>query len=132
MNRHVDNAYCLNGKRLFFLVLLAVLFCGSCQTSDGEDVPPPLNQEQFIPVLLDMQILEATYKQRVVQRANKDSLMSHNYAFIFNKHGITRDQFEESYNYWTKRPEEMRLIYEEIDRLIIEMETEVRNQNAKN
>ena len=132
MNRHVDNAYCLIAKSLALLAVILLVGLSSCQSEGGDDAPPPLDQETFVPVLLDMQILEATYKQRVVQRANKDSLMSHNYAFIFNKHGITRDQFEQSYNYWTKRPEEMRLIYEEIDRLIIEMETEVRNQNAKN
>ncbi len=88
-----------------------------------------LSKEEFIPVFLDVQILEATYKQRILQQVDQDSMMQHNYAYIFDKHNISRPQFESSFSWWASQPEEMSAIYDEIDRLIIEMETELRNQN---
>ncbi|NNE54879.1 MAG: DUF4296 domain-containing protein [Flavobacteriales bacterium] len=91
-----------------------------------------LKKEAFVPVFTDVQILEATYKQRIVQTTNKDSLMSLGYAHIFQKHNIDKETFERSFTWWTEQPEAMAEVYDEVEARILEMESDLRNEINEN
>ncbi|MEX1000717.1 MAG: DUF4296 domain-containing protein [Crocinitomicaceae bacterium] len=73
-----------------------------------------MEEEELIPVIIDLQVLESHY-HRKFQRPNayKVALDSASY-FIFEKHGITQEVFESNYTYYSFDVDEMYRIYETV------------------
>ena len=67
-----------------------------------KEKPPQdlIPHEQLVPVIIDLQIIESHY-QKMYQRPNlyKRALDSASY-FVFEKHEVTKEQFETSYLYY--------------------------------
>lgn len=68
--------------------------------------------EQMIPVIIDLQTLESHYQKRY-QRANlyRGALDSASY-FAFERHDVTKEQFERSYAYYSMDLQVMFLLLE--------------------
>ncbi|MBD3638107.1 MAG: DUF4296 domain-containing protein [Crocinitomicaceae bacterium] len=66
----------------------------------------------MIPVIIDLQILESHY-QRNFQRPNlyQDALDSASY-FVFEKHGVEKEQFHSSFTYYSLDLPSMYLLLE--------------------
>ncbi len=92
---------------IFFLLLI------SCGGDKSTPVPENiLTKEEFIPVLVDLQILESHF-QRQFSRVDlyRESLDSSSRS-VFEAHGITKADFEESLAYYSTLPDTLFLIYE--------------------
>ena len=79
-----------------------------------QEAPPDdlIPTHEMIPVMIDLQILESHYQKRY-QRANlfKDALDSASY-FVFERHEVTKDQFERSYEFYSMDLQVMYLLLE--------------------
>jgi len=87
-----------------------LLFLLACASGAPED--DLLGRELFKEVLLEAQLVEA--------RTSHDLLVQHDvpvdryYDDLFAGKGVTRERFERTYVHYLERPEELRLIYEEV------------------
>lgn len=84
--------------------------------SCAPEAPPPsdpLPKEKFQELLLEAQLLEATHSFDLA-RLGTDSLLLHRYDSLFTAHGTTADRFRRTFDHWSKRPEELKTIYEAI------------------
>ncbi|NOQ73922.1 MAG: DUF4296 domain-containing protein [Crocinitomix sp.] len=93
-----------------YILTLLLLSCGGDAT---EELPADiLEREALIPVLVDLQILESHY-QRQFARVDlyRDALDSSSLS-IFADHGISKDQFTTSLDYYSTQPDTLFIIYE--------------------
>ena len=89
----------------------------------------------MVSILVDIQILEATYNNRLIYEDDRNEKMKRYYNEIFEKHGISIDLFNESYTYYEAHPIILEAIYEVVLEKLEAIETEEEtiqiNLNAK-
>lgn len=98
-----------------YLFLTALILFNSCSGAQEDEaiVPPELIPlEQFAAVMTDVQLLEATFNQKMVREDDPVLKMAEYYDQVFTKHGVEKDQFQTSYSYWSSRPQDMMKVYE--------------------
>jgi hypothetical protein len=95
------------------LVLSLLVLFAACSTGDA---PPAelLDRERFKMLLLEAQLIEARVNHELVVEHSSAVPTQRYYDELFEKEGVTREQFESTFRYYSARPEEMKLIYEEI------------------
>lgn len=92
---------------------MALFSCNQDSKQDGPVKPDNLiSDEAIIPIIIELQVLESHY-HRNFSRADlyKASLDSASY-FVFEKHGVNKEQFERSYSYYSFDIDRMYTIYE--------------------
>ena len=117
------------------VLISAVLFsCNSDPRDWSRSVPPEdsgiLSKSKFVEVMTDVYLVEASYKSNVYVNENKKIELEGNYAFVFEKHGITQEQFEASHTWWWEHPAAMKSVLQEVTEKIISMEKSVNNQDS--
>lgn len=73
-----------------------------------------MSKTKFTEVLTDVQLLEATMKQRFIREEDPKVLYAVYYDQVFKKHEISKDEFVDSFNYWSDRDEEMKEVYDKV------------------
>jgi hypothetical protein len=98
--------------RKFFFVL--VFFLANCSDGAFSSDESPLEEEKFIEVYEEVLVLENYYQTKYgVPNAYKKALdLSCKKVFI--KHGVSKKDFEKSYDYFAHRPEQLRSINEQV------------------
>jgi hypothetical protein len=91
---------------------MVLLACGS----QIEEEPPLdiLDREKFVLVMTDVQLLEAIRKQKMIREDDPTAKLASWYKEVFEKHGISENQFTATFTWYYGHPEEMILIYEEV------------------
>ena len=117
-------AWHLIASALFALVL------SSCSSSLNSSVDIDRRTE-FVDVLVDIQLLEAAYKQKLMPKEDADSLMVSNYKLIFKEHQITQAQFDSEFEFWKKQPEQMAIMYAEIVERLNKLDSELRAKSEE-
>jgi hypothetical protein len=118
----------------FAIFSFLVFFSVSCEIQ--EETPDNiLSEEKMASILVDTQLLEATYNSRLLNLLDRKERMTRYYNEIFEHHGVTEESFNESYTYYEEHPEKLDLIYEmvfeDLERLLTEEETKSENQKKK-
>lgn len=121
--------------KIRLLFLLAIVF-GSCQEASPPEPADGLGKEKFIDVMIDVQLSEAMRTQRGVRERNEGVDAPELYQSVFEKHGITKEKFLISYNYYKAHPAEMELVYEAVLDSLSKLEVEIKqaytaSQSAK-
>ena len=100
-------------------LLPLVFVLAACSTAEA---PPPdvLERAKFKQVLLGAQLVEARVNQEMVVEHRTDNPVEAYYTELFKKEGVTREQFEHTYRFYTEHPAELKAIYEE---LIVELDS---------
>ena len=102
------------------LVLVFLLSLASCDKKpDLNKVPPApeklLSEEKFTQVMVDVEILEATLKLKLIRRPDiRDRIMVY-YDQIFDKHGITEKQFRDNLEFYNKQAAKIAVIYDSVE-----------------
>jgi len=96
------------------LILISVLFLAACSEKSAEDVLPEnlIPIPEFSTIMTDVQLMEATFNQKMFKEDEPLKLMAEFYTQIFAKHNISKEDFETSYHYYADRPEQMMEVYE--------------------
>ena len=121
-------------KLTFKLFAFVLVFLLSCEVPEKkpEDI---LSEEKVSDVMVDMQILEATYNSRLLNLDDRNDRMKRYYDEIFEHHGISEKVFNESYTYYQDHPEQLELIYEmvfeKLEKLLTEEETKNKQRRQK-
>lgn len=94
-----------------FLILVSFFFWGCV---DGYEVIIPdsiLPREKMAGVILDIHLIEATLNLNA-GNVNKDTIEGKLRIDIFKKHNITKEQYQESYIFYTENPDALREVYD--------------------
>jgi len=109
-------------KLLFLLIMI------SCSTAEEETIPENiLRPEKFTAVMIDVQITEGMRAQGIDIVFKGDSTIGP-YEQIFDKHTITKEVFEVSYDYYLERPGQMELIYEQVLDSLSKLDAQVKQR----
>ena len=98
--------------RLIHAILPVLLVACSSQSSSAPD--GVLGRDRFEQVLLEAQLIEARMNHELVISQQSDIPAEQYYTEMFAAEGTTKEQFQKSFTYYSGRPDEMKLIYEEI------------------
>lgn len=112
---------------ILLLIFSAAISC----TRRERPKPPPhiLSESKMTEILYDVQVAEAIFQRGGKPSAEEGLKMGRQlYRDIFEKHGISRDEFKESFTWYSSNPRLMNDMYEEI---IERLNTEQAKLNEK-
>lgn len=95
---------------LLMIAFLAVF--SSC--GENEEPSGLLTEEQMVPLLKDMQIAYAGVDNTVRNPGSRPARYREMNKLILVKHGVDRDQFYDSYEYYERHPVKMDTIYQRV------------------
>lgn len=109
-----------------FAIAILVAFLQACQTKPEKVLPPAniIQKEQMIQILADMHIEEAESHLGRIPRAVQDSMALMGYYEVLEKHQLTREEYEESFDWYAYRPEVMQTLYDDVIARVQEKESE--------
>lgn len=99
-------------KKTFPILFILLLSCGG-----DEVVPLPsdvMTKEEFIPVLVDLQILESHFQRQFGRVDLYHESLDSSSLLIFADHSTSKVNFVRSLNYYSARPDTLFLIYEAV------------------
>ena len=114
-------------KGSLFLVIF-ILFLSSCESErkKPEDLIP---KNEMVLILKDIVLLEATHNTRLIRFKDKNERMDRYSLEILNKHGVSKEIFDRSFEYYSSDSYEfesmLELVFEELNKL----ETEASKYN---
>ena len=120
-----------NMKKQGYLFIFILLLSSCYNTHDGEKIPKPddlIDRNKLVLVITDMEIAESTIKEKQNLGQEIDGLQEGYYFAIFEKHEITKEQFENSMAYYKQDLDELNDIYEEVITRLSMMESEVQHE----
>ena len=102
----------------------------SCDNSKNrpENIIP---EDEMVNIIIDIQILEATYNSRLIHEDDRNERMERYYQEIFEKHQTSSELFNESYTYYEENPEILQSIYEEVLEKLEAIQTEEETKQVK-
>lgn len=86
-------------QKIFLLILVIPIFILSCEKE------PPIPQEKFIKVYVDLLIIQDT---TTTDNYSIDSVK----AMVFQRHNISSGQYDEMLNYYNSQPEKWILFFD--------------------
>ena len=106
------------------IVYTTLLF--SCGVKTAEEQPENLIQKEiFTEMILELQLIEAHLNAvRVDQSVIRDSANNY-FQEIFEKYGVSFEDFHSTINYYASQPEELQGIYDAVLESLSEMEVEL-------
>lgn len=117
-------------KLKFIIITLLLLIQISCDNSEKRP-GNIITEDNMVLILIDVQILEATYNTRLIHLEDRNERMERYYQEIFEKHQTSIEIFNESYTYYEKNPLELDAIYEDVLEKLEAMQTEEESKLAK-
>jgi hypothetical protein len=102
----------LNLMQKIFLFFFSLFLICSCTDPEKIIIPDNiLKEEKMAEIFTDLSILEASMNVHVgtIDPKSDKSVQRMN---IYAKHGITKEQFTESYRFYTENPEKMNEVYQ--------------------
>lgn len=115
-------------KQKYFFILLIVWLLSGCTNKIDEPQTIPADlipKEQMVDIVVDLRLMDAvlTSKQR---KKEQDMHFTQYYLHnsIMEKYGITRDQFERSFQYYQQNMKLLDEIYEEAITKLTKLKTE--------
>ena len=113
-----------------FILLLSVLFIGlSCSDNKEEEQIPEnvLDNAKFTSVMIDVQLIEGMHAQGVEITSTAGGVDGA-YEKVFEKHGITKEEFQASFSYYQEHPDKMEMIYEQVLDSLSKLDAEVKQR----
>lgn len=84
---------------------------------DQTPPPPPenaLEKEKFVDVMVDVHLVEAAINQKFVKVNDSTQASYRYYKHLFEKHDITRADFDSTFNYYMRHPKLMSEVYTQV------------------
>ncbi|MEQ9263067.1 MAG: DUF4296 domain-containing protein [Owenweeksia sp.] len=99
-------------KKTFIAIALAIL-TASCSVQEEGDIPKDVfKEDRMITILTDIHLVEGA---KLGRRIMGDTVLVDVYfQKVFEKHNITKEQFEHSFGFYSDRPAQMDKIYDRV------------------
>lgn len=98
-------------KKIFLISLIALLFsCGEKEELPENIIP----QEEFITLLVDIQLMESYCQNKYVRPDVYKELLQNSVDSLLKANNRTVEEFEESFTYYSMQPKVMFQIYEQV------------------
>jgi len=109
-------------KKVLFILCPVLLF--AC-TDAGKVVIPDsvLPKEKMAEVMVDIHLLEASMNLNIAEAENKPANLD-----LFSKHSTTKQQYDESYKFYTEHPELLTEIYQLVLNDLSKMQAETNSK----
>ncbi|MFK7757037.1 MAG: DUF4296 domain-containing protein [Flavobacteriales bacterium] len=78
-----------------------------------------LSQEKYTQVLMEMQMLEATLKLKLIRKNDIQQRIPGYFEEIFDKHNVTEAQFKSSIDFYNAQPLKTAEVYDSIEQRLI-------------
>lgn len=101
-------------KRLYFLILFFVTACSSNPMLGTQKPSNLISKDEMVQVLIDLNLIEADLQMKYSHISFYSDAMKKSGYQILKKHGFTPLQFENSFDYYASRQEEMIAINNQI------------------
>ena len=115
-------------KFAFLTFLLVILLSCDDSKKRPENI---ISEESMVSILVDIQILEATYNSRLIHEDDRNERMKRYYQEVFEKHQTSKELFNESYTYYEENPEILYAIYEVVLEKLEAIQTEEETKQVK-
>lgn len=114
-------------RRLSMSILaLAPVLLASCDPRPKEDIPARsdimLDRATFVEVHAQLQLLEAAYRQRMLQGGDRDAIRAAHRKRILEDAGVSDTAFTATYEWWYSQPEALPGILDEVKLRLDSME----------
>ncbi|HCP41642.1 MAG TPA: hypothetical protein DIT65_07595 [Cryomorphaceae bacterium] len=96
-------------KNWIWIPLLTFTACGSKEVPVPEHV---ISEKQMVPILVDVHIVEGARNGVLILGDTND--IEDYYAKVYEKHGITENDFKRSFKFYNSEPELFIPIYEKV------------------
>ncbi|BAX80284.1 DUF4296 domain-containing protein [Labilibaculum antarcticum] len=120
-------------KLLIFFICCGFTFLISCK--DNKKNTPPLNEDQFTKMLIDIHIIDGTLSSQNIYRSGDNYRPSYYYNSIYKKYNITREQFDSCISYYSYDTNKFTQIYDVIIDSLNHLETkyhiEIKNKRLE-
>lgn len=115
--------------RQLLALLSLVLLLAACS---NKPVLPPrpasvLEEDKMVEILVEVHMIEATLQRRLIRGSNPNYFGAQQYQLLFERHGISQVQFEESYAYYYQETKNMTEVYEKVLQELSRRESEIGN-----
>jgi len=82
-------------------------------------------------LLADVQVLESSYTNFYQREDTSRKQMSSYYQQVFDRHGVTKEQFETTIQWYAAHPEEMEKVYGEVSDLLSRRQAIITNERLE-
>ena len=103
-------------RSIFILVFTALaLLLSSCSGKQETRIPGDiLAKEKMAEILADIHIQEAALSLNLASRDSSSDSVEPLYLSVLKKHGVEQPLYDESFSFYSKHPELMNALYEEV------------------
>ena len=117
------------------LALFISIFLIGCYSNHSPEVvipneDPPIGMEKMSDILVDIHLAQSSIKELQIKRINIDGTAEEYHYLIFQKHGVSKEDFDKSVEYYNYRVEDLNLIYEEVITKLSLMDSELKSIQA--
>ncbi|MBL7943485.1 MAG: DUF4296 domain-containing protein [Flavobacteriales bacterium] len=117
------------------LSLVVLMFLISCGTKRTEKPEALLTEQKVAAVLTEVELLDAVYTLEYQKRDTSRQAMAGYYEEVYQRHGVTREQFSQSLEWYGKDPEKIRelryKVYDELSRMQAELKSEAQRDSIE-
>jgi hypothetical protein len=103
---------------IYIFALLSVMLQQACAETSDKKPQHLLSEEKFAEVLLDIRLLEGAYAGDFQRVDTSQYAIGAYYEQLFLKHGIAREEFLESNEYYALHQEELMRIETQVARML--------------
>ncbi len=112
-------------KNFFFLKMIFFLSFLSCNKVENNFQKDIINREKIVKIIVDIHIADAAISVNSVYKRKKIEEIKSYYSSIFEKHNITKKEFETSIAYYTENTDIYEKICEEVIIVLTKMEKKI-------
>lgn len=105
-------------------LLIIILFLSACSDGGGKKSEYVLPEEKMISVLVDLHMAESEKQLAGSDFADTSRTDTISFYKIFTKNKITKQEYDSSMQYYSKRPEMLDAIYDEVINELSRMQAE--------
>lgn len=109
-------------------VLLLIIFTGGCRNKQNNQGGDIIEKGKMVNILVDINLAEASLRLNQPRSADDSSRTIALYDEIFKKYKINKIQFDNSIRYYSKNPEQLGKIYDDVISRLSRMQSE---ENAR-
>lgn len=93
-------------KSILFLISIVLLITAGCGQKNKEEIPADvIPREQMIDVMVDAWFMESVIHNTIKEYERLEPISVSMYKEFFEEHGITKEQFEHSIEYYMRDDE---------------------------